>query len=79
MKHESSGLLARSVFEYVDKEQRPNNENIIGGRFVLSIKQHGTGLENERKIYRTRTYAKRKGIHHAHIKTVRNKNIKILI
>lgn len=45
VKDEIQGLLQRSLFEFVDQRNVPSDANVLGGRFVLAIKQPGTSTE----------------------------------
>lgn len=77
---EIEGLLSRGAFKYVRREDIPHDANILGGRFVLSIKQPNT----EEELYKARFIVqghkdKEKGFIIHISKTVRHKNIKILL
>lgn len=41
----SRRLLERGVFKYVNKEKVTRNSNILGGRFLPSMKPSGTETE----------------------------------
>ena len=42
MRKEIEGLLENGTFKIVIREEVPNNSNILGGRFVLAIKNPNT-------------------------------------
>lgn len=50
---ELEGLARRGVYEVILKENVPENANILGGRFVLAIKDKDTGKE----VYKARYVA----------------------
>lgn len=45
MKAEIAGLLDRDFFQVANRENLPNNDNLLGGRFVMAIKNVGTESE----------------------------------
>ena len=48
---ELRGLRDRGVFKVVKQQSLPQDANILGGRFVLSIKDHGTPQEKLKARY----------------------------
>lgn len=80
MKNEINGLLERGEFKYIGTKSVPQNANILGGIFVLSIKQPDTAFEKykARVIVQGHKDKEKKFITHV-TKTVPHKNIKTLI
>ena len=47
---EIEGLIKRGTWKIVKKDEVPQNANVLGGRFVLTIKDSGTNKE----VYKAR-------------------------
>lgn len=80
IENEISGLLYRGAFKYMDRKALPRDANILGGRFVLSLKQLHTYEERykARFVVQVHKYKEKEFIIHIS-KTVRHRNIKILL
>ena len=79
-KKEIDGLIRRKTWKIVAKEEVPRNANILGGRFVLTIKDSGTSKETYKARYVVQGYADKLKSSLVHDNpTARQFSVKILV
>ena len=77
---EINGLLERKAFEFTPLHRLPEDANILGGRFILAIKQPGTPNERYKARFVVQGHKDREKNYIIHTsKTVRHKNIRIMM
>ena len=80
IKQEIEGLLARNAFEFTKLDKIPKNANILGGRFILAIKQPGTTNERYKARFVVQGHKDREKEYIVHTsRTIRHKNIRIML
>ena len=80
MKEEIEGLIKRGTWKVVCREEIPENANILGSRWVLTIKDEGTNRERWKARFVVKVYddiMKSRLVHD--ISTARHHSVRILV
>lgn len=76
---EVQGLLQRNSFAFVKQDKLPQDANILGGRFILAIKQPGTQNERYKERFVVQGHRDREKDLIVHTsRTVRHRNIRLM-
>lgn len=74
IRNEIRGILASGAFKYVNRKQRRPNANVLGGRYLLTIKQPETEAKRYIAIFIVQGHPDKEKENIIHIsKTVRHK------
>lgn len=77
---EVDGLVSRGSFEIVDESDVPKDANILGGRFICSIKNYETDSETEKDRYVVQVHRDKENPFIVHsITTLRQSSVKIIV